>query len=79
MRCGGGPLNIIETDGLVHIYGNTGTSALDGIDITLEKGVKTVLLGANGAGKSTLFYHLNGVMKPTRGTVSAFGRLLNCF
>ena len=33
------------------------------------KGKKIALLGNNGAGKSTLFQHLNGILKPTSGTI----------
>ena len=66
-------MNVLETEKLYHLYGGSDTPAMDGVDIKIKKGVKTVLLGANGAGKSTLFYHLNGIMKPMGGKVLAFG------
>ncbi|UZN01112.1 ATP-binding cassette domain-containing protein [Lysinibacillus sp. MHQ-1] len=34
------------------------------------------MLGHNGAGKSTLFQHLNGILKPTAGTISFNGNEL---
>ena len=43
--------------------------SLDRVSLSIEEGVRTVILGANGAGKSTLFYHLNGVLKPAEGQV----------
>ena len=39
------------------------------INISLEKGTITALLGANGAGKSTLLRILGGVLSPTAGSV----------
>ncbi len=50
--------------------------ALGDVNISIGRGVKTVLLGANGAGKSTLFYHFNGVYRPSEGTVIYDGKPL---
>jgi cobalt/nickel transport system ATP-binding protein len=36
--------------------------------------VRFALLGSNGAGKSTLFLHLNGTLRPSRGTIRVDGR-----
>lgn len=47
-----------------------GTKALTNITLQIPKGKKIALLGHNGAGKSTLFQHLNGILKPTAGTIS---------
>lgn len=47
-----------------------GTTALTDITLQIPKGKKIALLGHNGAGKSTLFQHLNGILKPTAGTIS---------
>lgn len=46
-----------------------GTKALDNINLVIEKSVKIALLGANGAGKSTFLLHLNGTLKPKKGTI----------
>lgn len=60
---------IIETKGLTYYYAGNDKPSLDGVDIRIRRGSKTVILGANGAGKSTLFYHFNGLFKPSAGTV----------
>lgn len=48
--------------------------ALDGLDLALEPGRMTALLGPNGAGKTTAIRLLVGLDRPTRGTVSVFGK-----
>ena len=40
-----------------------------GIDLTLERGVSTCIVGANGAGKSTFALTLAGLLSPLAGTV----------
>lgn len=44
-------------------------NALDGVDLTIEKGTAFGLLGSNGAGKSTILRLLSGVYKQTEGEV----------
>ena len=63
----------IETIDLSFLYSGNEKPSLDDVSITIKKGIKTAILGANGAGKSTLFYHLNGVFKPSLGTVKFDG------
>jgi ABC-2 type transport system ATP-binding protein len=60
----------VRIDDLSRRYGNT--RALDGVDLTLERGI-TGLLGPNGAGKTTLLSILATVSKPDGGRVSVFG------
>lgn len=50
-----------------------GTVALRNIDLDISDSELVAVLGANGAGKSTLVRHINGLLKPTHGTVSVFG------
>lgn len=64
--------NILEISNL-HFKYSDGTEALKGIDIGIQRGKMTALLGGNGAGKSTLFLHLNGIHKPSSGTVTFEG------
>lgn len=52
----------------VHIYGNN-LKALDGVSMELYAGEITAIVGENGSGKTTLIKHLNGLLKPTLGTV----------
>lgn len=42
---------------------------LKGINLNIEKGGFTVIMGASGSGKSTLLYSLSGMDKPTSGQV----------
>ena len=62
---------MIELSGVEFAY-PSGVRALRGVDLALERGC-TCLLGHNGAGKTTLFRHLNGLLRPTSGTVRIAG------
>ncbi|WHY03348.1 ATP-binding cassette domain-containing protein [Neobacillus sp. DY30] len=53
-----------------------GTMALNQINLSIEKGKKIALLGNNGAGKSTLFLLMNGILKPTSGSIFYSGKKL---
>ena len=57
----------VEINDLVKRY--RGTQALRSVNLRLESGCVTGLLGENGSGKSTLFRILAGVTRPTRGQV----------
>ena len=61
---------ILETRGLTHVYG-AGTpferTALDHVDLKIQKGEILGVIGHTGSGKSTLIQHLNGLLKPTSG------------
>ncbi|MBS0325789.1 MAG: ATP-binding cassette domain-containing protein [Proteobacteria bacterium] len=47
-----------------------GMCVLDGVDLVIPGGRRTVILGANGAGKTTLLKVLHGLVAPTHGKVS---------
>ena len=68
---------IVETKELCFTYpaaeGQNGTTALDGVDLAIEKGSFTVILGHNGSGKSTLAKTFNAVLLPTGGAVYVSG------
>lgn len=66
---------IISTENLFYHYGD-GTEALRGISVSFQRGKKIAVLGNNGAGKSTLFLHLNGVLKPSSGSILFKGKPL---
>ena len=47
--------------------------ALDGIDLSIEKGKFTVIVGASGSGKTTLLNTIAGLYEPDEGTVIVDG------
>ncbi|SDY08660.1 ABC transporter ATP-binding protein [Halopenitus persicus] len=61
----------IETAGLTKRYGDT--VALDGLDLSVERGEVYGFLGPNGAGKSTTIDLLLNYIKPTSGTARVLG------
>jgi len=63
---------ILDIRNLVKTY-HGGTTALGGVDLQIRKGEIFALLGPNGAGKTTLIGAVCGLVKPTSGTIAAFG------
>lgn len=59
----------VRIEGLEFAYPD-GRVALKGVDLTVEAGERVAVLGPNGAGKTTLALHLNGIHRPTAGTVT---------
>lgn len=51
-----------------------GLRAVDGFNLTIEKGMLYGLIGPNGAGKTTVFNLLTGVYKPNEGKVMLDGK-----
>jgi len=51
-----------------------GPRALDGVDLHVATGELIAIVGQNGSGKSTLVRHLNGLLRPTAGSVEINGR-----
>ncbi len=58
---------VLETEGLTKQFGEL--TAVDGVDLTVERGEFRSVIGPNGAGKTTLFNCVTGAMTPTAGTV----------
>jgi energy-coupling factor transport system ATP-binding protein len=67
----------LKTENLTYVYGE-GTpfkiTALDNVNIDLEKGEFVAIIGHTGSGKSTLVQHLNGLLKPTNGNIFLDGK-----
>lgn len=51
--------------------------ALDGVDLDIEAGTFTVVMGPSGSGKSTLLYLLGGLDRATSGEISIEGERLD--
>jgi cobalt/nickel transport system ATP-binding protein len=62
----------IQIAGIAYAYPD-GHLALDGVNLTIDRGERVAVLGPNGAGKTTLILHLNGIHTPSRGTVTIGG------
>ena len=71
-------MTILETKDLRKVYGagDTAVHALDGVDLTVEKGEFVAVVGTSGSGKSTLLHMLGGLDRPTGGSVTVDGREL---
>ena len=67
----------LKTQNLTYTYGE-GTpfkiTALDNVNINIEKGEFIAIIGHTGSGKSTLVQHLNGLLKATKGEVLLDGK-----
>ena len=64
-------MEILTCEGVRKVYGSGENQvvALDKIDLSVEKGEFTAIVGASGSGKSTLLHILGSVDKPTSGRV----------
>lgn len=64
-------MNLLICEGVRKVYGSGRNQvvALDGIDLTVDKGEFVAIIGASGSGKSTLLHILGSVDKPTEGKV----------
>ena len=63
--------SILKAVGLKKYYGagDTQVRALDGVDLEIERGKFTAIIGTSGSGKSTLLNMLGGLDTPTEGSV----------
>src|SRR5690606_19286494 len=59
---------VVEVEDLEFAYPD-GTKAIKGVDLKVHKGEFVSIVGQNGSGKTTLVKHLNGLLRPTRGTI----------
>ncbi len=68
-------MEILKCVGVEKVFGagNTQVRALNGIDLTVEKGEFAAIVGASGSGKSTILHIIGSVDRPTNGTVSIDG------
>lgn len=72
------PETMIQADGLVKIYKTKQTEvlALQGLDLTVETGELTAIIGNSGSGKSTFLNMIGGLDRPSAGSLQVGGKNL---
>ncbi len=72
------PEALIRADGLVKIYKTKETEvlALQGLDLTVEEGELTAIIGNSGSGKSTFLNMIGGLDRPSAGSLFVDGKNL---
>lgn len=72
------PETMIQADGLVKIYKSKQTEvlALQGLDLTVEEGELTAIIGNSGSGKSTFLNMIGGLDRPSAGSLHVGGKNL---
>ena len=64
--------NIISTKDLTKYYGST--RGIEQVNLEVKEGEIFGFIGPNGAGKSTTIRTLLGLLKPTSGSATIFGK-----
>jgi putative ABC transport system ATP-binding protein len=74
----------METQPMIRVHqlcktfqmGRQNIRALDGVDLEMERNSFTVVMGPSGSGKSTLLYLVGGLDRPTSGSITVDGVVL---
>ena len=66
-------MSLIEINEAAYTYPN-GFTAVENINLKIEKADNLAIIGQNGAGKTTMVKLLNGLLKPGRGSVIVNGK-----
>ena len=69
-------MSVLQASALTKTYGvgETAVHALDGVDLSVDKGEFVAVVGTSGSGKSTLLHMLGGLDRPTSGKVMVDGK-----
>ncbi len=72
-------MTVIEIKELHKIYNESEIEvhAVNGVDLSFEKGEFAAIVGPSGSGKTTLLNMLGGLDRPTRGTIEVGGTAIN--
>lgn len=74
-------MEILETKNIVKVYGKSNdegsTTALNRINLSVDKGEFIAIMGPSGSGKTTLLNVLSGIDKPTSGDILIEGEKIN--
>ena len=64
-------MEILRTENLMKVYGqgSNQVSAVDKVNLTIERGEFIAIVGPSGSGKSTLLHLIGGVDTPTSGSI----------
>ena len=65
---------ILKAEDLHFSYHDGNTQSLDGLSLEIRRGTRLACMGTNGSGKSTFFLCLNGILRPSSGTVYLEGK-----
>jgi ABC-2 type transport system ATP-binding protein len=65
-------MSVIQTDNLTKYYGKS--RGIENVNLTVEEGEIFGFIGPNGAGKSTTIRTLLGLITPTSGSATIFGK-----
>jgi putative ABC transport system ATP-binding protein len=70
--------HVVSASGVTRVYGEgeTAVHALRGVDLEIESGKLTAVMGPSGSGKSTLMHILAALDRPTEGFVTLAGTRL---
>jgi lipoprotein-releasing system ATP-binding protein len=68
-------MSLIKIENLYKSFGTT--QVLNGINLSIEQGQHSSIVGASGSGKSTLLYLLGGLDKPAKGEITVDGKMLS--
>lgn len=63
---------VVQLEGVDKSFG--GQKVLDNVDLQVEAGTTTVIVGGSGQGKSVILKHMLGLVTPDQGTVRVLGQ-----